>query len=157
MRTAEEFWARVDRSGDVCHNWLGGRNNSGYGTVNWSGKIVTAHRLAAFLLGVVDTIERPADWLSAGHILHQCDNPRCCNPAHWKLGTMGDNQREAYARGLKKPFKGETHANAKLTNAQAAEIRQRWPGTRQVDLAAEYGVSQVAISLIVRGKTYATQ
>lgn len=53
---------------------------------------------------------------------------------------------------------GEGHANAKLTDQQAAEIRARYAkGKRptQSDLAREYGVSTATISLIFRGERYA--
>lgn len=53
---------------------------------------------------------------------------------------------------------GAGHANAKLTPEQAAEIRARYvPGQKptQPELAAEYGVSQGTISLIIRGERYA--
>lgn len=51
---------------------------------------------------------------------------------------------------------GADHANAKLTMAQVAEIRERYAASRisQEVLAAEYGVSQGVISGIVRGKSY---
>lgn len=52
---------------------------------------------------------------------------------------------------------GGGHARAKLTDEQAAEIRQRYAGgMRQVALAAEYGVSQAVVSEVVRGKSYKT-
>jgi hypothetical protein len=54
-------------------------------------------------------------------------------------------------------LQGAGHPNAKLTMAQAAEIRTRYvPGQRpnQTDLAREYGVSQGVISSVVRGEKY---
>ena len=155
MRTADQFWARVDRSSpDGCHLWLGAKNNSGYGTVNWRGTNATAHRLAAFLLGVVDSVACPTDRTGSGFILHQCDEPACCNPAHWKIGTYTENQKEAYARGRRAARRGDKHANAKLTAAQAVDIRRRWPAETQTKLALEYGVSQRVVSKVVRRETY---
>jgi hypothetical protein len=59
---------------------------------------------------------------------------------------------------------GEDHPRAKLTNAQAEEIRRRWAETRELPkgrgrltqrrLAHEYGIPQQQISLILRGKAY---
>jgi hypothetical protein len=63
--------------------------------------------------------------------------------------------RDAYSKNRKTQPKGERHANAKLTNEQAETIRERYrEGELQIPLAKEYGVSQRAISLIVRGETY---
>lgn len=63
--------------------------------------------------------------------------------------------KDAYSKKRKVQPKGQAHSNAKLTNEQAAEIRQRYEaGEFQVPLAKEYGVSQRVISLIVRGESY---
>lgn len=71
------------------------------------------------------------------------------------IGSYADNQKDAYQKGRRVQPKGGDHANAKLTNEQAAEIRQRYEaGEFQVPLAKEYGVSQRVISLIVRGESY---
>lgn len=54
---------------------------------------------------------------------------------------------------------GERHPDAKLTDAQVAEIRSRYVKGRkptQMDLAREYGVCQPAISAIIAGRSRAT-
>lgn len=50
-----------------------------------------AHRVAYFLA------RGPFDWNL--HVLHQCDNPRCVNPAHLFLGTNLDNIRDRISKG----------------------------------------------------------
>lgn len=153
-QTADTFWARVVKS-DGCWEWSGACNGTGYGIVVWHGKTYTAHRVAAWLAGVVDSPSRPARAIDATHVLHTCDNRRCCNPAHFFLGTYSDNMRDAYAKRRKSQPKGQEHVNAKLTNAQAAAIRAAYGnGCTQQELAREYGVSQRTISLIVRKETY---
>ena len=155
-QTPESFWARVDiRGEDECWPWTGACNSSGYGNVGWHGVVYTAHRVAAWLTGMVPTLAAPKDKTSAGFVLHQCDNPPCCNPKHFRLGTFSQNQKESYDRKRRAQPKGSAHANAKLTNAQVRNIRAEYvTGRRQVDLAAEHGVSQRVISLVVRGETY---
>ena len=155
-QTPENFWSRVRKgANDECWEWQGSTNNTGYGTVGWHGRNYTAHRVAAFLCGLVKSPSRPAHSTDTGHVLHKCDNRRCCNPNHFMIGSYSDNQRDAYAKKRRVQPKGEKHVNAKLTNEQAEQIRQRYAaGEYQVPLAREFGVSQRAISLIVRRETY---
>ena len=93
-RTMEErielFWARIDRSGGdgSCWEWQGPLRD-GYGNTVRFG-MNGAHRVAWFL-----THGDPGKL----HVLHDCDNPRCCNPAHLHLGTHQDNMRDMVARG----------------------------------------------------------
>jgi Zinc-binding loop region of homing endonuclease len=157
-QTAESFWARV-KKGRGCWEWQGATGNSGYGNVAWHGNMYVAHRVAAWLSGLISTPQaiesRSTSRRARQFVLHKCDNRLCCNPAHFFVGTLGDNMKDAYRKKRKSSFKGESHANAKLTNEQAAEIRRRYKnGELQTLLAKEYGVSQVTISLIIRGKTY---
>ena len=155
-QTAESFWNRVDKhSPDGCWEWTGARNSTGYGTVGWHGRVYTAHRVAAWLSGLVTHPSAPESSRTPTHVLHKCDNRKCCNPSHFFLGTFADNMRDAYSKNRKTQPKGACHANAKLTNDQAHTIRGRYrEGELQVPLAKEYGVSQRVISLIVRGETY---
>jgi hypothetical protein len=87
------FWSRVDKRGpDECWPWLGAPNNRhGYGGFWFDGKSELAHRLAYRL-----TFGQITDgfW-----ILHSCDNPPCCNPAHLREGTVVDNNRDRTERG----------------------------------------------------------
>lgn len=156
--TPEDFWARVvgnrsQRNG--CWNWAGATNSTGYGTVRYQGKAMTAHRLAAFLTGLIDTTDAPRDRRSTGFILHGCDNRLCCNPSHMKVGTYAENQLDAYARRRRKAYRGETHANAKQTRASVTLIKDlRVHGISQDDIAALLNVSQSGISKILRGESY---
>jgi hypothetical protein len=91
------FWAKVDKSAgqDGCWLYTGFRKWDGYGWLaRWhNGKIryLTAHRYAWIL-----TYGDPAKGM---HILHECDNPPCCNPSHLRLGTHQDNMADAKAKG----------------------------------------------------------
>lgn len=155
-QTPESFWARVNKGRETeCWEWTGACNNTGYGTVAWHGTIHTAHRIAAWLEGLVLEPRMPKNPREPTHVLHTCDNRKCCNPHHFFLGTYADNLKDAYSKNRKIQPKGQHHTNAKLTNEQAMEIRSRYEsGEFQIPLAREYGVSQMTISLIVRGETY---
>ena len=155
-QTPENFWSRVKKS-DTCWEWQGSRNTTGYGTVAWGQVVYTAHRVAAWLSGLVDSPRAPKSKAAPGFVLHRCDNRLCCNPAHFFIGNYTDNQKDAYAKGRRSQPKGAKHANAKLTDSQVREIRSRYSlgGVTQDDLAAEFGVSQRTISLIILKRTYA--
>jgi DNA-binding MarR family transcriptional regulator len=68
---------------------------------------------------------------------------------------MRTNLLDAYTKGRKTQPKSD-HVNAKLTPEQVLVIRTTYDagGVRQADLAKQYGVSQRAISLVVRRETY---
>ena len=72
--------------------------------------------------------------------------------------TRGENVRHSFALGLNTRAKGEKSSVAKLTDAQAEEIRHRYRyydrASSQYVLAREFGVSQGTISAIIRGATY---
>lgn len=153
-QTAESFWARVSKT-KKCWEWQGACNSTGYGTVAWHGNVYTAHRIAAWLSGLVKHPSKPTHASEPTHVLHKCDNRKCCNPKHFFLGNYADNQKDAYHKVRRTSPDGEKNANSKLTNKQANEIRVRYKrGELQVPLAKEFGVSQRVISLIVRGKSY---
>lgn len=157
-QTAESFWAKVKRSRKEggCYEWQGACNSTGYGTVAWDGKVYTAHRVAAWLHGLVDSKSAPKNKRSPNHVLHKCDNRKCCNPYHFFIGNYADNQKDAYKKKRKVQPKGEMHTNAKLTNKEIQKIKQQYINKwfTQTELAKDYGVSQTVISKIVRGETY---
>lgn len=82
-------WVEVDPD-TGCHIWTGHLGAGGYGRMFVAGKNPMVHRLAWELAhGPI-----PEGML----VLHTCDNVRCCNPEHLKLGTYKDNARERVAR-----------------------------------------------------------
>jgi hypothetical protein len=157
-QTAESFWARVSNSKEQyegCWEWSGSCNTTGYGTVSWRGRVYTAHRVAAWLSGMVENPKAPTDTSLKAYVLHKCDNRKCCNPNHLFLGNFSDNQLDAYKKYRRSQPKGSKHANAKLTHEQANIIRNLYKsGMTQIKLAEKFKVSQRAISLIVRRETY---
>lgn len=159
--TPESFWSRVAKGAPhECWEWQGARTSAGYGNLSWSGSHIQAHRVAYFLSvgGIALLTGFKQDGRAKRYrrfVLHRCDNRLCCNPAHLFLGSMRTNLLDAYTKGRKTQPKSE-HANAKLTPAQVRHIRRVYAagGVRQVDLAAQFGVTQRVISLVVRGETY---
>lgn len=146
---AERLLAHVERRG-ACRVWTGKTDRDGYGIISIDYKKVRVHRLAWTLAyGPI---------LGGLHVLHHCDNPPCIDIEHLFLGTVADNNADKMQKGrgryvLPPVRRGESHPNAKLTDAQVAEIRRRSTGARgeQTAMAKEYGVSQVRISQLLRG------
>lgn len=152
--TPEAFWKRVKKQ-DGCWDWQGATSSTGYGSLTFHGRAATAHRVAAFLSGLVSDIQAPKNRRGLGFILHSCDNRRCCNPAHMKVGTYADNQLEAYARQRRKAYKGEAHANAKQTKESVVLIKDMYAhGISQEAIARLLEVSQSGISKILLGVSY---
>jgi hypothetical protein len=118
----------------------------GYGSVGWEfqGKrrYTRAHRIAWILTHG----EIPKGLC----VCHGCDTPPCCNPGHFFLGTLSENQRDKFVKGRAMP------GHRVLTPEQVALIRTRWAGedVRQISLAREYGVSPSLVSAIIRGKRW---
>ena len=159
--TPENFWTRV-RIGKPheCWEWQGAKTSSGYGNLSWRGLHVQAHRVAYFLTngGIALPTNFRQDNVAKRYrrfVLHKCDNRLCCNPEHLFLGSMRANQLDAYTKGRKVQPRSQ-HANAKLTATQVVAVRQRYDAgeNTQQQLAAEFGVSQRVISLIVRRESY---
>jgi len=153
------LWSKVDKSSgpDGCWIWIGCKASSGYGQIGrgrrGEGQMPT-HRLAWELTNgpIPDGL-----W-----VLHKCDNPPCCNPAHLFLGTRTDNMRDCSAKGRllaqSNPAhlaRGSRHGVAKLKESDIPTIRKRLAyGDLQWDIARDYGVTQTAIWSVKTGKTW---
>lgn len=139
---SKPFWDRVDKSGQ-CWLWLDGVNTYGYGQFSEKNRLVLAHRRAYELANGVT--------LSSGVVMHICDTPRCCNPAHLRLGLSQDNTADKVAKN--RQSKGGSVGTSKLTEQDVKNIRSRYK-FRSVTykmLAQEYGVCVDLVQKIVRG------
>lgn len=149
LMLAERFWNRVDmRSADECWEWTWGKQN-GYGSIFWppDNRTVHASRIAWML-----THGPIPDGLG---ILHHCDNPPCCNPAHLYAGDQAANTRDMVVRGRHVAPRGEDQHNAKLSESEVREIRERYKVVRSTrKLAREYGVSRACIRFVLQGKSW---
>lgn len=86
------FWRLVDSSPgpESCWAWRGAKSKKGsgrYGSFRTSAGMVQAHRFALHASGV--------DVSGVPEVLHSCDVPLCCNPAHLRRGTKRDNMQDA--------------------------------------------------------------
>lgn len=174
----DRFWKKVDRTpglgpqGD-CWEFRSldvhcyGQINEGHRVGN---RMLKAHRIS---WEIANGREVP----SGSCVLHSCDNPACVNPEHLCLGTRADNNRDMYRKGRSAAQKGtqalpcgddhwsrrnpedvsrgEENGNAKLTEAGVRTIREGAAGgITQRELARRFGVTQAAISSIVRRRNW---
>ena len=139
--TKKDFTDMLRPNGD-CLEWTGYCLPSGYGQTWAYGKTWKTHRLALHLEGVDVT----------GHmVLHSCDNPRCCNPEHLRLGTHQENLDDKVSRG--RQACGTKITQAKLTEQDVLEIRAI-TGMSQRAIADQYGVDHSAINRIILRKRW---
>lgn len=161
MRTlAERFWEKVDKKGPTpahcpelgpCWVWTAHRTCNGYGRIGRGGKY-----------GKIDGAHRVSWEVEYGSVpegmdvLHACDNPPCVNPSHLFIGTAKDNIDDMLRKGRDRHRHGEAHRDARLTEQQVRDIRANKALCRVSDreLGERYGVSNVAISRIVRRITW---
>ena len=154
-QSPKAFWANVVKQESGCWEWQGSYTTSGYGKCGWDGNVYVAHRVAAWITGMVEDMSAPKNSDNPTHVLHRCDNRKCCNPDHLFLGTASDNMQDAYNKKRKVQPRGGAHTNAKLSNSEAEDIRALYAkGLTQMELAERYAVSQTAISRIIRNIGY---
>lgn len=145
------FWENVDNGApDECWLWKAATDAWGRGvmTVTIDGR---PYNLKAPRIAFWDEHGR---WPAPDKlILHSCDTPLCCNPAHLREGTQADNMRDAVER--ERMRKGTAHGMSKLTDDDVRAIRKlSSEGWSQEKLAARFGVSRGPIKAILGGWTW---
>ena len=138
----ERSWRFVS-IGENCWEWTGAKHPFGYGMIGSGGKFgrpLPSHRVAweAFWGPIPPNLS----------VLHRCDNPPCCNPAHLFLGTDADNVADMDRKGRRRTVAhaGERHWKARLTEIDVREIRSS--SETHAKLSRHYGVAATAIANI---------
>ena len=162
----ERFWSKVNKTAD-CWLWTDKPAKTGYGQLQarkFSNAPLSSHRLSWVIhFGVIP------DGL---HVLHDCDVRLCVKPGHLFLGTQRDNNadrqrkgrtasgnrngsrtqpaRNSFVRNRGSGLHGESHPQARLTDAEVTAIRNLYAhGAIKRHLAKQFNVSATHVARIV--------
>jgi len=145
----ERFWEKVEiRGSNDCWNWWAGCTNNGYGAFIFKGKSNVSNRVTWLItFGII-----PDDMC----VLHKCDNRKCCNPNHLFLGTTADNNKDRHAKGRDSIVRGENSPNAKITMADANEIRRLYSTglLRYIDIAPMFKIKKSLVGNIINNESW---
>jgi len=139
--TPQDFWASVNIGQEnECWEWLGYCQS--YGKVHYQHKLWLAHRLAHFLTyGCILTKQQC--------VCHMCDNPKCCNPKHFFIGSQADNRADCVIK--QRQAKGETNSQTKLSADNVIRLRNMFAeGVSKHALSREFGINRKTVTDIVR-------
>lgn len=149
----QRYWEKVDKNGPTmphmttpCWEWMGRRNDYGYGDFNVNNRCAKAHRVGFQLeYGPIP---------QGLQVCHKCDNPSCQNPDHLFLGTNYDNAQDRELKGRGHDKRGEKNGRAKLIRSQIIEIVNLKGKERIRITAARYGVSYATVNEIQSKKIW---
>lgn len=137
----ERFLDKVRIAGtDECWTFLGCHDSGslGYGRISRDGVLLYAHRAAYELaLGPI----------APGMLVtHRCDNPRCCNPNHLRLGTPASNASEMVNR-----HRSRGHLKADQVRQIDAMLKD---GISHKRISTKFSISEMSVRRIAWGTTW---
>jgi hypothetical protein len=130
-----------------CWEWQDYLYGQGYGVLRVGNKFIRAHRFSYEYY----VKEIPENMI----IMHLCDNPKCVNFNHLKLGTQLENIQDCVKKNRKSI--GSKQPNSKLKDDQVLDIKIALQNPYlgiQLELAKKYGVTTTLISRIKKGLTW---
>jgi hypothetical protein len=132
-----------------CWLWSGSGVDGGYGRISSGGRrgtpMVLTHR-AAYTIWI-------GPLSSEVDVLHRCDTPPCCNPAHLFLGNDFTNCADKIAKGRGKRSSVRT---VWLNEEKAIEIRRAVSAGGQSGLAfaRQFGISRQHLRAIIERRIW---
>lgn len=140
------FWGYVNMGAkDSCWEWTGALDHNGYGKFNVNKKIRIASRVAWEIIHGETEL----------HVLHKCDNSKCCNPSHLFPGTHKQNMQDASQKKRLSTQKGRKWVRKMDWNkAQALRLRKKTMNTPILQLARMYDIAPKHVRDILAGKSW---
>lgn len=137
----ELFWSKAKKGGlDDCWEWKAYRNKDGYGLFVVDGIRMLSHRFAwVYYYG---------DIPQGMKVLHECDNPPCCNPWHLFLGTQLDNTKDMISKGRHPTIRKEILGVEDIILIKSLYSKG---GCSLRELACKFDVSAITIWRVVKG------
>ncbi|MCH8043014.1 MAG: HNH endonuclease [Planctomycetes bacterium] len=83
-------------------------------------------------------------------VLHDCDNPPCCNPSHLFLGTNADNNADMMSKGRNRVSRGSRNRTA--ANKVADVIRLRASGVASEAIADRLLIHRSTVDRILQNQ-----
>lgn len=140
MNTYERFFKKVYPCPITgCWIWGAGCHKNGYGKHGHKNKQYYAHRFSY----LIHYGELPTGLKQV--IAHKCDNPKCVNPEHLENVSQSKNTKDAWKRGLIKPYNIKPIGQYTLTG----ELVKVWPSARS---AGRDGFAHANTGAVALGK-----
>ncbi len=144
------FWSKILILGpDDCWNWKGPFKSTGYGAFEvHTGIQEMSHRM---------TWQLTHGLIPKGMcVCHRCDNPKCCNPAHLFLDTVGGNFQDMMRKGRHAKGHKAGAKDRRFSIFSVMEIRLlcNQGGMSGAELSRLFGNTAHEMNRILRGKAY---
>jgi len=144
----------VNGLAEQCWDWIGYKQKSGHGV--WQTdickelKIIKTHRISMYLYKREEFLKN-----EELDVLHICDRGQCVNPAHLRMGTQTENNKDRDERGRQVSPPGSKNGMALFTKEQIDEIiKLRSEGVIYRIIAERFNCSRRTIEKICLGKRY---
>jgi hypothetical protein len=141
----ERFQLKLQPQENGCIECEGAVSKGGYIFFWYSGQNRYAHRMAWFF--------EHGPIPEGKIVLHTCDNRRCVNLEHLKLGTHQENTDDMFTKGRDAAAAGTHNPNNKITEETARKIRQELldGNEHHTEIARRYNTTRSTVRNIDRG------
>lgn len=145
----DRFWSYVDKTPDGCWMWEHSIDGGGYGIfVSYKYGREKSHRISY--------MESKGEIPSGLMVLHECDNPGCCNPDHLFLGNNQDNMADKVYKNRQSKLLGSRNGRSILKQEEVEQMRKDYESGNfsYRNLVNKYGISQTQVARILKKESW---